>query len=89
MKIRVPRKLKKELCKVNRLENSKPFIETLPTISFSSSPTKYTFTEYVRVKLKNDVRQNKWTRRLIRNILLEVKRNQRELIEKEMKRNLI
>jgi len=85
MKIKVSRKLKKELCKVDCLETTQPSIKTTPN---PFSPIKILFTQYTRVKLKDDVKVNKCTKRLVRNILREVKRNHRHQIENAMKRQI-
>ena len=72
MKNKVPRKLKKELRKVDCLETSQPSIKMEPN---PFSPSKMMFTQNSRVKLKEGVKINKWTKRLVRNILREVRRN--------------
>lgn len=54
MKNKVPRKLKKELRKVDCLETSHPFIKMEPN---PFSPSKMMFTQNSRVKLKEEVNQ--------------------------------
>ena len=84
-KPKVPRKLKKELYKVDCIETSRPSFKTEPN-PFSS--TKMVFTQSQRVKLKDGVKSNKWTKRLVRNILREARNNQREQMYRAMKRQM-
>jgi len=58
MKNKVPRKLKKELRKVEFIEQSAAYVATPVCI----------------VKLKEGVKLNKWTKRLVNNIYREKKR---------------
>lgn len=83
MKNKVPRKLKKELCKVDCLETSQPSIKMEPN---PFSPSKMMFTQNLRVKLKEGIKINKWTKRLVSNILREVRRNHKRNMELAMKR---
>lgn len=85
MENKVPRKLKKELRKVDCLETSQPFIKMEPN---PFSPSKMMFTQNSRVKLKEGVKINKWTKRLVRNILREVRRNHKRNTELAMKRQM-
>lgn len=85
MKNKVPRKLKKELRKVDCLEISQPSIKMEPN---PFSPSKMMFTQNSRVKLKEGVKINKWTKRLVRNILREVRRNHKRNMELAMKRQM-
>lgn len=82
---KIPRKLKKEFCKVDCLETSQPYIETKPN---PFCPSKMMFTQNSRVKLKEGVKMNKWTKRLVRNILREVRRNHKRNMELAMKRQM-
>ena len=84
MKNKVPRKLKKELRKVDCLETSRPSIKMKKN---PFSPYKMMFTQQ-RVKLKEGVKMNKWTKRLVRNILREVRRNHKRNMELAMKRQI-
>lgn len=85
MKNKVPRKLKKELRKVDCLETSQPSIKMEPN---PFSPSKMMFTQNSRVKLKEGVKINKWTKRLVRHILREVRRNHKRNMELAMKRQM-
>lgn len=85
MKNKVPRKLKKELRKVDCLETFQPSIKMEPN---PFSPSKMMFTQNSRVKLKEGVKINKWTKRLVRNILREVRRNHKRNMELAMKRQM-
>ena len=85
MKNKVPRKLKKELKKVECLSTSQPSIKMSPN---PFSPSKMMFTQNSRVKLKEGVKINKWTKRLVRNILREVRRNHKRNMELAMKRQM-
>lgn len=85
MKNKVPRKLKKELRKVDCLETSQPSIKMEPN---PFSPSKMMFTQNSRVKLKEGVKINKWTKRLVRHILQEVRRNHKRNMELAMKRQM-
>lgn len=72
MENKVPRKLKKELRKVECIEQSAAYV--VPPVC--------------RVKLKESVKLNKWTKRLVRNILREVRRNYKRNMELAMKRQI-
>lgn len=84
-KTKIPRRLKKELCKVDCLETSQPSIKMEPN---PFSPSKMMFTQNLRVKLKEGVKMNKWTKLLVRNILREVRRNHKRNMELAMKRQM-
>lgn len=83
MKNKVPRKLKKELRKVDCLETSQPSIKMEPN---PFSPSKMMFTQNLRVKFKEGIKINKWTKRLVRNTIREVRRNHKRSMELAMKR---
>lgn len=83
MKNKVPRKLKKELKKVECLSTSQPSIKMSPN---PFSPVKMIFTQYTGVKFKKGVVKNKWTRLLERNIIRENKRTIHKHMENAFKR---
>lgn len=72
MKNKVPRKLKKELCKVECIEQSAAYI--VPPVW--------------RVKLKEGVKLNKWTKRLVNNIYREKKRAYKQMSDAAFERQM-
>ena len=75
---RLPRKLKKELKKVECLQTSQPLIKMSSNLS---SPNKMISTQYQTVKFKEKIWKNKWTKRLERNIIREFKRSQSNVLK--------
>lgn len=71
-KPKVPRKLKKELCKVDCIEQTAAYV--IPPVW--------------RVKLKEGVTLNKWTKRLINNIYREKKRAYKQMSEAALERQI-
>ena len=71
-KPKVPRKLKKELCKVDCIEQTAAYV--IPPVW--------------RVKLKEGVTLNKWTKRLINNIYREKKRAYKQMSEAALERQM-
>lgn len=83
MKNKVPRKLKKELKKVECLAIYQPSTKMSPN---PFSPANNNTTQHTRVKFKKGVVKNKWTRLLERNIIRENKRTIHKHMENAFKR---
>lgn len=91
MKNKVPRKLKKELRKVECVEMSKQpeFVRHFHTHPYGDSLTEgFVFKNTFRVKLKQGVKVNKWTKRLVRNIYREKKRAYKKMSEIAIERQM-
>ena len=91
MKNKVPRKLKKELRKVECVEMSKQpeFVSHFHTHPYGDSLIEgFVFKNTFRVKLKQGVKVNKWTKRLVRNIYREKKRAHNKMSEIAIERQM-
>lgn len=75
----IPRKLKKEFKKVDCIEKTQPRFN-YPQNPFQTS--KFEFTTYQRIKLKDGVKVNRWTQRLVRNIYREIKREHKQALDR-------
>lgn len=81
----IPRKLKKEFEKVDCIEKTQPRFN-YPQNPFQTS--KFEFITYQRVKLKDGVKVNKWTQRMVRNIYREIKREQKQALDRIIEKQL-
>ena len=72
MKNKVPRKLKKELSKIDCIEHSAAYV--IPPVW--------------KVRLKEGVKLNKWTKRLVSNIYREKKRAYKKMSEIAIERQI-
>lgn len=75
----IPRKLKKEFKKVDCIEKTQPRFN-YPQNPFQTS--KFEFTTYQRTMLKDGVKVNRWTQRLVRNIYREIKREHKQALDR-------
>ena len=83
--IKIPRKLKKEFEKVDCIEKTQPRFNH-PKNPFQTS--KFEFITYQTVKLKDGVKVNKWTKRLVRNIYREIKREQKQALDRMIEKRI-
>ena len=84
--MKIPRKIKKELKKVECLQIQQPSIKAFPDMI---NVNKITFTQYVGVKFKLGIKVNKWTRLIERNIIRENKRVLQKQIDNEILKKMM
>lgn len=85
MKNKLPRKLKKELCKIDCIERQR----MIPTISGSQNPflndSLTMLLPKSKIRLKKGVKVNKWTKLLINKWESEMTRNFQSMMKRELR----